>query len=43
MVRNLRYVLSFSENVLINWVFFISYWSSLQLLAAENLKHFWPR
>ena len=35
-----RYVLSFSENVLIDWASLISFGSSLQLLAAENLKAF---
>ena len=35
-----RYVLSFSENVLIDWVSLMSFGSSLQFLAAENLKAF---
>ena len=35
-----RYVLSFSENVLIDWVFLMSFGSSFQLLAAENMKAF---
>ena len=35
-----RYVLSFSENVLIDWASLMSFGSSFQLLAAENLKAF---
>ena len=35
-----RYVLSLSENVLIDWASLMSFGSSFQLLAAENLKAF---
>ena len=38
--RGERYVLSFSENVLIDWVSLMSFGSSLQFLAAEDLKAF---
>ena len=33
-----RYVLSFSEDVLIDWASLMSFESSFQLLAAKNLK-----
>ena len=35
-----RYVLSFNENVLIDWASLMSFGSSLQFLAAEDLKAF---
>ena len=35
-----RYVLSFSENVLIDWACLMSFGSSFQLQATENLKAF---
>lgn len=35
-----RHVISFSENVLFDWSSLMSFGSSFQLLAAENLKAF---
>ena len=35
-----RYVLNFSENVLIHWASLLSFGSSFKPLAAKNLKAF---